>query len=48
MFTILPGTVKAVMVTPSPDDTVVAILQKGYMLNGKVVRPAMVKVAKHA
>jgi len=31
-----------------PDDTVVAILQKGYLLNGKVVRPAMVKVAKHA
>jgi molecular chaperone GrpE len=31
-----------------PDDTVVEILQKGYLLNGKVVRPAMVKVAKHA
>lgn len=30
-----------------PDDTVVEILQKGYTLNGKVVRPAMVKVAKH-
>ena len=30
-----------------PDDTVVEILQKGYILNGKVVRPAMVKVAKH-
>lgn len=30
-----------------PDDTVVEILQKGYVLNGKVVRPAMVKVAKH-
>lgn len=30
-----------------PDDTVVEILQKGYFLNGKVVRPAMVKVAKH-
>ncbi len=30
-----------------PDDTVVEILQKGYSLNGKVVRPAMVKVAKH-
>ncbi|MCD4813077.1 nucleotide exchange factor GrpE [bacterium] len=29
------------------DDTVIAILQKGYTLNGKVVRPAMVKVAKH-
>ena len=31
-----------------PDDTVVEILQKGYLLNGKIVRPAMVKVAKHA
>ncbi len=30
-----------------PDDTVVEVLQKGYALNGKVVRPAMVKVAKH-
>jgi molecular chaperone GrpE len=30
-----------------PDDTVVDILQKGYTLNGKVIRPAMVKVAKH-
>lgn len=29
------------------DDTVVEVLQKGYTLNGKVVRPAMVKVAKH-
>lgn len=30
-----------------PDDTVVEILQKGYLLNGKVIRPAMVKVSKH-
>ncbi len=30
-----------------PDDTVVEILQKGYIMGGKVVRPAMVKVAKH-
>jgi len=30
------------------DDTVVEVLQKGYALNGKVVRPAMVKVAKHS
>lgn len=30
-----------------PDDTVLDILQKGYILNGKVVRPAMVRVAKH-
>lgn len=34
--------------TSVPDDTVTGILQKGYMLNGKVVRPAMVKVAKHS
>jgi molecular chaperone GrpE len=30
-----------------PDDTVLEVLQKGYILNGKVIRPAMVKVAKH-
>jgi len=30
-----------------PDDTVLEILQKGYVLNGKVIRPAMVRVAKH-
>lgn len=29
------------------EDTVVEVLQKGYCLNGKVVRPAMVKVSKH-
>jgi molecular chaperone GrpE len=34
--------------TSVPDDTVIGILQKGYMLNGKIVRPAMVKVAKHS
>lgn len=33
--------------TSHPDDTVLNILQKGYILNGKVIRPAMVKVAKH-
>jgi molecular chaperone GrpE len=33
--------------TSHPDDTVLQILQKGYLLNGKVIRPAMVKVAKH-
>jgi len=27
-------------------DTNVAVLQKGYVLNGRVIRPAMVKVAK--
>lgn len=30
-----------------PDDTVLDILQKGYSLNGKIIRPAMVRVAKH-
>src|SRR3989304_2664171 len=29
------------------DDTVVEFLQHGYALKGKVLRPAMVKVAKH-
>jgi len=33
--------------TSHPDDTVLTILQKGYILNGKVIRPAMVRVAKH-
>jgi molecular chaperone GrpE len=27
-------------------NTVVAVLQKGYSLNGRLVRPAMVMVAK--
>jgi molecular chaperone GrpE len=31
-----------------PDGTIIAVLQKGYELNGRVVRPARVKVAKHA
>lgn len=30
-----------------PDDTVLAEFQKGYLLNGKVIRPAMVKVANN-
>lgn len=34
--------------TRHPDDTVVTVLQKGYILNDKVVRPAMVRVAKHS
>ncbi len=29
-----------------PDNTVLEVLQKGYVLKGKVVRPAMVKVSK--
>lgn len=28
------------------EDTVVEILRKGYMINGRVIRPAMVKVSK--
>ncbi len=36
-----------VLDTTHPDDTVLEVLQKGYLLNGKVIRPAMVKVAKH-
>ena len=29
-----------------PDDTVVEVYQKGYVLDGRVLRPAMVCVAK--
>ena len=32
----------------TPDDTIVEEVQVGYTMNGKVVRPAMVKVAKKA
>ena len=31
-----------------PEGTILGVMQKGYMLNGRVVRPARVKVAKHA
>ena len=32
---------------PNADpNTVVAVMQKGYLLNGRLVRPAMVMVAK--
>jgi molecular chaperone GrpE len=27
-------------------NTVVAVMQKGYLLNGRLIRPAMVMVAK--
>ena len=40
---------EAVMTVPSaefPEDTVVEEIQKGYMHNDKVIRPAMVKVSK--
>lgn len=39
----------AVSMVESPDhesNTVTVVLQKGYELNGRVVRPAMVMVAK--
>jgi molecular chaperone GrpE len=32
----------------TPDDTVVEEIQVGYMMHGKVIRPAIVKVAKSA
>jgi len=40
---------EAIMVeegTDAPDDTVVEELRKGYMLNGQLLRPSLVKVAK--
>lgn len=40
---------EAMSMVPAPDaepNSVVAVMQKGYMLNGRVVRPAMVMVAK--
>ena len=30
-----------------PDGTIVEVLKKGFMLNGRVIRPAGVRVAKH-
>ena len=40
---------EALSMVPAPDaepNSVVAVVQKGYLLNGRVVRPAMVMVAK--
>ncbi|MET4026244.1 molecular chaperone GrpE [Marinobacter sp. MBR-99] len=40
---------EAMSMVPAPDaepNSVVAVVQKGYLLNGRVVRPAMVVVAK--
>ena len=40
---------EAMSMVPAPDaepNSVVAVVQKGYLLNGRVVRPAMVMVAK--
>ncbi len=33
--------------TDQPDETVTAELRKGYTLNSRVIRPSLVKVAKH-
>lgn len=43
-----PSEHSAVMMADSPDhesNTVIMVMQKGYKLNGKVIRPAMVQVA---
>ena len=40
---------EAMSLVPNPDvepNTVIAVMQKGYLLNGRLVRPAMVMVAK--
>ena len=42
---------EAMSMVPAPGaepNTVVSVVQKGYLLNGRVVRPAMVVVAKPA
>ncbi|MFO8142946.1 MAG: nucleotide exchange factor GrpE [Marinobacter sp.] len=44
-----PGQHEAMSMVPAPNaepNSVVAVVQKGYRLNGRVVRPAMVVVAK--
>lgn len=46
-----PSLHEAMSMVPSPDhapNTVMAVLQKGYTLNGRLVRPAMVIVAAAA
>ncbi|MGL4778373.1 MAG: nucleotide exchange factor GrpE, partial [Aeromonas veronii] len=40
---------QAMSMVPSADvapNTVIAVMQKGYDLNGRVIRPAMVMIAK--
>lgn len=42
---------EAMSMVPNPDvepNTVIAVMQKGYLLNGRLVRPAMVMVSKAA
>ena len=44
-----PETAQAMSMVEQPDaepNSVVAVMQKGYMLNGRLLRPAMVMVAK--
>lgn len=46
-----PNAHQAMSMVPSADvapNTVIAVMQKGYELNGRVIRPAMVMVAKAA
>ena len=42
---------QAMSMVPNPDvepNTVIAVMQKGYTLNGRLMRPAMVMVSKSA
>lgn len=44
-----PQMAQAMSMVPNPDvepNTVIAVMQKGYTLNGRLVRPAMVMVSK--
>ncbi|WP_447731572.1 nucleotide exchange factor GrpE [Aeromonas veronii] len=44
-----PNAHQAISMVPSADvapNTVIAVMQKGYDLNGRVIRPAMVMIAK--
>ncbi|HHQ4886172.1 TPA: nucleotide exchange factor GrpE [Aeromonas veronii] len=46
-----PNAHQAMSMVPSADvapNTVIAVMQKGYQLNGRVIRPAMVMVSKAA
>ncbi len=46
-----PNAHQAISMVPSADvapNTVIAVMQKGYELNGRVIRPAMVMVSKSA
>lgn len=42
----LHNAVMQVETDEQPDNSIVEVLQKGYQLHGKVIRPAMVKVAR--